>query len=96
LKIALGIAVPAIEAWFLCGVDPHVSEAVWFNGMKTGQMPYAKSGLKEQLYGTSHPSLPIETEAMKAAATRLAANLSGLKHLFPAGFGNLESDLRSW
>ena len=96
LKIALGIAVPAIEAWLLCGVDPHVSEAVWFSGMKGGQMPYTKPGLKEQLYGTSHPSLPIETEAMQIAATRLAADFSGLRNRFPIGFGNLESDLNSW
>src|SRR5215213_211241 len=26
LKIAVGLAVPAIEAWYLCGVDPHVNE----------------------------------------------------------------------
>jgi hypothetical protein len=96
LKIALGLAVPAIEAWLLCGVDPHVTEAAWFNGMKTGQMPYTRPALKEKVYGTSHPSLPIETEAMKAAATRLAADLSGLRNLFPMGFRNLESDLNSW
>jgi hypothetical protein len=96
LKIALGVAVPAIEAWLLCGVDPHVTEAAWINGLKEGQMPYTKSGLKNQLYGTSHPSLPLETEAMQVAATRLAADLSGLKNLFPVGFGNLQSDLASW
>jgi hypothetical protein len=33
LKIALGLAVPAIEAWLLCGVDPHVTEAAWINGL---------------------------------------------------------------
>src|SRR5260370_3582266 len=26
LKIAIGIAVPAIEAWYRCGLDPHVTE----------------------------------------------------------------------
>ena len=77
LKIALGIAVPAIEAWLLCGVDPHVTEAAWINGMNTGQMPYSRPELKEKVYGTSHPSLPIETEAMVKAATRLSADLSG-------------------
>ena len=96
LKIALGLAVPAIEAWLLCGVDPHVTEAAWFNGMKTGQMPYSKPGLKEKVYGTTHPSLAIETEAMKTAATRLAADLSGLRNLFPVGFGNLHTNLSEW
>ena len=96
LKIALGLAVPAIEAWLLCGIDPHVTEAAWFNGMKAGHLPYTKSGLKEKVYGTSHPSLAIETEAMVNAATRLAADFSGLRNLFPMGFGNLESDLKNW
>jgi hypothetical protein len=34
LKIAIGLAVPAIEAWLLCGVDPHITEAAWINGLK--------------------------------------------------------------
>ena len=71
LKIALGLAVPAIEAWLLCDVDSHVTEAAWMNGLKDspGRMPYTKGSLKRQLYGTSHPSLPIETEVMKTAAS---------------------------
>jgi hypothetical protein len=96
LKIALGLAVPAIEAWLLCGVDPHVTEAAWINGLKEGRMPYTKGSLKNQLYGTSHPSLAIETEAMKAAAARIAVNLSLVENLFPGGFGSLQKDLRGW
>jgi hypothetical protein len=52
LKIALGLAAPAIEAWLLCGVDPHVTEAAWINGLKQGPMPYTKDELKQRLYGT--------------------------------------------
>lgn len=96
LKIALGLAVPAIEAWLLCGADPHATEAAWVNGLKDGSMPYTKKSLKHQLYGTSHPSLAIETEAMKKAASRLAADLSPLERLFPDGFGALCKGLRSW
>ena len=96
LKVALGLAVPTIEAWLLCGVDPHVTEAAWINGLREGQMPYTKADLKNQLYGTSHPSLAIETEAMKLAATRIAANLPSVENLFPSGFGNLQKDLKSW
>ena len=33
-KVAFGVAVPAIEAWLLCGVDPHVNEATWINKQK--------------------------------------------------------------
>jgi hypothetical protein len=98
LKIAIGLAVPAIEAWLLCGVDSHITEAAWINGLKEkpGAMPYSKGGLKRQLYGTSHPSLAVETEAMKAAAMRLSKDFSTIERLFPHGFGALSKNLRSW
>jgi hypothetical protein len=98
LKVALGLAVPTIEAWLLCGADAHVTEAAWINGLKDerGRMPYTKGGLKQQLYGTSRPSLPIETEAMKKAASRLSLDLSSLQSLFPCGFGAFLKDLQSW
>ena len=59
-------------------------------------MPYTKKGLKQQLYGTSHPSLHLETEVMEAAATRLSADLSVIEKLFPHGFGALVKSLQSW
>jgi len=96
LKIALGLAVPTIEACLLCGVDPHVTEAAWINGLKQGPMPYRKRELKHKLYGTSHPSLDLETERMKRAASLLAENLSSLEQLFAQGFGPLRDSLRSW
>lgn len=98
LKVAIGLATPTIEAWLLCGVDPHVTEAAWINGLKQrpGNMPYTKSELKRKLYGTSHPSLALETETMEAAATRLSADLSRLEDLFPHGFGALIGVLRTW
>jgi hypothetical protein len=98
LKIALGLAVPTIEAWLLCGVDTHVTEAAWINGLKDepGRMPYTKRSLKQQLYGTSHPSLPIETEAMKKAGARLSQDLSPLQKLFPYGFAAFVKDLQGW
>jgi hypothetical protein len=98
LKVAIGLAVPAIEAWLLCGVDAHVTEAAWINGLKEkrGSMPYSKGSLKRQLYGTSHPSLAIETEKMKVAATRLSRDLSTIERLFPYGFGALLKNLKRW
>jgi hypothetical protein len=59
-------------------------------------MPYTKTALKDKLYGNSRPSLPVETEAMKIAATRLAKDFNSLENLFPVGFGNLRADLRNW
>ena len=40
IKTAVGIAVPAIEAWFLCGSDPRVSEAAWVDGLQSESCPY--------------------------------------------------------
>jgi hypothetical protein len=96
LKIALGLAVPAIEAWLLCGVDPGVTEAAWMNGIKNGIRPYSTKDLKRRLYGTDRPSLALETEIMKKAAIRLAGNLSLLERSFPDGFGALRKGLGTW
>jgi hypothetical protein len=99
LKIAIGLAIPTIEAWLLCGVDSHVTEAAWINGLKEDRrdrMPYTKGSLKRQLYGTSHPSLFIETENMKSASSRIVENLATIEGLFPNGFGALSKSLRSW
>jgi len=94
LKVAIGVAVPAIEAWLLCSVDAHINEAVWINGMKEGRLPYTKESLKLRLYGTSHPSLATETHAMMNAATKLVP--AKAEQSFPHGLGSLLNSLRSW
>ena len=35
----VGIAVPAIEAWYLCGQDPQVTELAWMEGQARGGRP---------------------------------------------------------
>ena len=96
LKVALGAAVPAIEAWLLCGVKPNPSEAAWINGQREGRMPFTSADLKAELYGTARPSIAHETAVMKTAATRLTADLKHLQESFPQGFGALLADLRRW
>lgn len=96
LKTAIGIAVPTVEAWLLCGADPHVGEASQQVELESGQYPKLKSQLKAKLYGTARPSLSDEITHMTAAASRLAANLSSLHGAFPSGFGALACDLRKW
>ena len=49
LEVAIGLAVPAIEAWYLCGVDGRVTEAAWVSGLNSGPMPYTRAGLKRDL-----------------------------------------------
>jgi hypothetical protein len=96
LKTAMGVAVPAIEAWLRCGLDPHVNEATWVRRLLGERITYDKRSLKIDVYGSHQPSLVIETEAAVLAATRLADNIPLLGQLFPTGFGCLLLDVRSW
>lgn len=96
LKTAMGLAVPAIEAWYRCGLDPHVNEATWVRRLLGERITYDKRSLKIDVYGSHQPSLVVETEAAVLAATRLAENIQLLEQLFPTGFGCLLLDVRSW
>ncbi len=92
VRTAIGIAVPAIEAWYLFGKDPHVSEAVWV----TGTAPYTRQTLKESVYGTSVPTLVLETQVAVNEAQRLTGQLDLLEQHFPVGFGALAQAVRGW
>jgi hypothetical protein len=96
IKIALGLAVSAVEAWYCCGRDPHVSEAAWKVGLQSGSFPYTKLRLKQDVYGTDRPSLALETKRATEEAQRLVQNLTLLENLFPSGFGVLARNVRSW
>ena len=96
IKIAVGLAVPAIEAWYRCGLDPHVTEAAWIASLPSGHFPYTTRSLKEDVYGTSRLSLELETRCATKEARRLAQNLQLLEQCFPTGFGALTRDVRSW
>ncbi len=90
----IGVAVPAVEAWYLCGRDESVSEAAWVVGQETGRQPYSRAELKVRVYGTDRPSLPHETVCAVREAERQRRDLRRLEHDFP-GFGALATDLRA-
>jgi len=90
LRVALGAATPAIEAWYLCGKPPNPSEQTWVRG---GPRGYDKQSLKRAAYGTDRANLPLMTAVAKVEAERLAANLGLLRRDFPRGFGALEADI---
>ena len=96
LLTAIGLAVPAIEAWYLCGENPNVSENAWIVGMREDRPPYTRSQLKQEAYGTQRASLALETERATEEMHRVVANLDQLERKFPQGFGALRSDLRGW
>ncbi len=95
LKTAIGLAVPAIEAWYRCGIDPHITEAMLIQ--KQGSpIRELKNKLKRDAYGTDRPSLELETRRAIEEATRLIQDLNIIEQLFPNGFGTFARDIRSW
>jgi hypothetical protein len=92
---AVGVAVPAVEAWYLCGRDERVTEEVWTNGQDTGVMPYTRGELKWRVYGTDRPSLAHETQCALEEVARHRKDTRRLENDFP-GFASLARDLRSW
>lgn len=95
-KVAVGLAVPAIEAWYLCGIGSGVSEAAWRAGLQTGNYPYTKNELKQRVYNTERASLEMETQHAIEQAHRVVDNLPLLYEKFAIGFGSLQRDLRAW
>lgn len=96
LQVATGLAVPAVEGWYLFGRDPSVGEAGWRSHFGTGIIPYTRRELKRRTYGTTRPSLRRETDQAIADAHRLAVRIDRLEAAFPVGFGNLAREVRGW
>ena len=90
----IGVAVPAIEAWYLCGHDPSVLEAAWVEGQTRGVVPYTRAELKLRVYGTDRPSLPHETRCALHHVERHRRDSAQLENDFP-GFRSLAQDLRA-
>lgn len=93
---AIGLAVPAIEAWYLCGRDTSITEAAWLAGQESGRPPYTRRELKWRVYGTDRPTLPFEVKRAVQEVSRHRGDVRRLENDFPAGFGSLARDLRAW
>jgi hypothetical protein len=94
VRRVVGVAVPALEAWLLCGRDSDVSEAAWINGQQAGCLPYTRAELKFRIYQTERPSLPHEIECALRETERHRRDLRRLEYDFP-GFAALMKDLKS-
>ena len=92
---AVGVAVPALEAWLLCGRDQSVSEEAWTMGQERGQLPFTRAELKWRVYGTDRPSLPHEIRCAHHELERIRRNPRRLEHDFP-GFAALAREVREW
>lgn len=96
IKVAIGLATPAIEAWFQCVHNRGVSESAWENGLESGSYPYTKKQLKRRVYGTRRPTLDLELKRMAQEARLLVTNLELAEERFPGGFGALVRSIRGW
>jgi hypothetical protein len=96
LQVAVGLAVPQIEAWYRCGLDPAATEAAWLAGQSSGKYPFNSLGLKRDVYGTDRPSLKQETDRATEEARRLARDIQQLETWFRQGFGALAATIRGW
>jgi len=97
-KVAVGVAVPAIEAWLLCGTNPHASEATWINKQREESFSTYNDRklLKAELYGSNIASSETMFNRGTASAKKLIENIEQLEILFPEGFGNMANEIRSW
>jgi hypothetical protein len=98
IKVAIGIPVPAIEAWYLIGKNPRVGEASWIRRQNGEAVGYDRIKLKEEAYKTSRPSIELEIKCAAGEAKRIVENelLKDLEDAFPQGFGNLANEIRRW
>lgn len=93
---AVGLCVPALEAWLLCGRDLAVTEQAWLDGQVSGRLPYTRRELKLRVYGTDRPSLQFEIQRAVQEVSRHRGDVRRLENDFPNGFGALVRDLRNW
>jgi len=95
IKVAIGVTVPSMEAWYLCEKNSAVGEAVWIRKLNGEKVGYDRVSLKKQVYG-ERPFARKRAEKILEEANRLAQNPEQLEKLFPEGFGNMASEIRSW
>ena len=95
LKTAIGLAIPAIEAWYRYQLDPHAIEADLIRRPDAGTRAL-RNQLKQDVYGTNQPGSEMSIARAMEEATRLVQILDDFERLFPNGFGALARDIRSW
>jgi hypothetical protein len=97
LRVAIGLAVPAIEAWYQAVRDPQASEAAWLSLTSDGKPhQHRRKQLKRDAYGVETLFGPSARNRTIEAAERVTAHLGELERLFPNGFAPLARALRSW
>lgn len=96
VRIAIGLAVPAIEAWYLCGRENAVDERTWPPGASASTLRAAKLELKRRVYGSDRAALAAMKDHAITEMTRVVSDLDALRAAFPNGFGTMLRDFENW
>jgi hypothetical protein len=97
INCAVALAVPAIEAWYRCGVDVHATEARFLRDFKAGQRFHeVRRQLKREAYGSDRAPRAVVRATAEREGLRLAADIATLEQRFPSGFGLFARMLRAW
>ena len=97
LKVAVGMATPAIEAWLLSGDDAHCTETRFRDDQSNRRLTRQTNlDLKKQKYGSLHASSDIRMRRTLKNAHRIARDIEKLEQRFQFGFGHLRKSLAQW
>jgi len=96
VRVALGLAVPSIEAWLLADDPRPVSEVQWI-ALPSDRKQSLKATLKQRVFGHTLGFDRQEQIASEKIERLLSTcGIERLKDLFPDGLGALIRDLESW
>lgn len=95
MRVAVGIAVPAIEAWLCCLQNSRVNESVW-GRRHTENILFDRKSLKKDVYGSDRASRQMIEDGSTRAVQTLIADIEEVKKRFPQGFGKLVEEIQSW
>jgi hypothetical protein len=96
LKVAIGVAMPALEAWLLSPDDVTLCEANWERALSSEIDTDIGKRLKRQLFGVERPDSFVRRDLVLKAAHRCIPHLSVLRDRFPNGFGKMVEDILAW
>ena len=73
-------------------------EAAWVRARqgKHPKEPYTRRELKELVYGTTKPTLELETQKMRELMFTVLCDLARLQAAFPGGFTPFHDEVTRW
>lgn len=95
VRLAIGVAYPAIEAWYAFGTQDQITEAEWIIRVNEGRSNHIKQALKQATNRRHGPGIDKRVAA-SGDATRVAAFMESFRVAFPGGFGAFADDLYRW